>query len=97
MKTKHTKGEWIVYEWKTEGIDFYHIRIGKKFTDLITTVHRWKGYIDKRECKANAKLIAAAPELLEACHKAMELIRFQNLEDAPVVDEIEKAIKKATE
>lgn len=57
---KHTKGEWIVKEWDQTGTDFYHIRSKNKFTDLIATIFRWKGHIDKREAQANAKLIAEA-------------------------------------
>ena len=68
---KHTKGNWIFKEWEQEGTDFYHIRSGQQFTNLIATVHRWKGHIDKREALANAKLIAAAPDLLNALQTMM--------------------------
>jgi len=97
MKTKHTPGEWVFKEWKQEGTDFYHIRSKKEFTDLIATVHRWKGYIDKREAEANAKLIAAAPDMLKALTEVRRhgLIEKDGYET--IVKEVNEAINKATE
>ena len=53
--------------------------------------------IDEREANRNAKLIAAAPELLEALQDV--LLAFEERETAIPVStqmKIEKAIKKAT-
>jgi len=100
MKTefKHTKGNWIFKEWEQEGTNFYHIRSEKQFTDLIATIHRWKGHIDKREALANAKLIAAAPDLLNALMAVYQDIELQNAEGGS--DElnvlVQNAINKAT-
>jgi len=103
MKTKHTPGEWVFKEWKQEGTDFYHIRSKKEFTDLIATVHRWKGYIDKREAEANAKLIAAAPDMLDALMVAKAHLEYA-IEfgagaggESKAIEIIDRAIKKATE
>jgi hypothetical protein len=56
---------------------------------------------------ANAKLIAAAPDLLEACKCALadiqglrELFSFEDSDNSPsweTIEELEKAITKATE
>lgn len=60
MKTKHTKGKWVIE--CDEIISSYHLRLIKMGLHSITN----------EENKANAKLIAAAPELLE------ELINLHN-------------------
>lgn len=57
------------------------------------------------EVKANARLIAAAPELLEACQYVWGLLRELEYEKAPVTyanvqqiyDRLNAAISKATE
>lgn len=102
MKTQHTRGEWIVKEWEKEGTDFFHIRSEQKFTDLIATVYRWKGHIDKRESLANAKLIAVSPLLLTEAQKLIDNIKdyFSDVEDVNSIIPINalcEAIKKATE
>jgi len=55
MKTKHTPGPWR-YNGKT---DVYNAN-GATICEL------YKGYQSIPECRANAHLIAAAPDLLEA-------------------------------
>ena len=54
MKFKGTKGEWKITELTTE-----RVCIG-------TDIDLWSLHSTEEEMKANAKLIAAAPELLEA-------------------------------
>jgi len=46
----------------------------------------------EEECEANAKLIAAAPELLEACKQALDWLED---EGAPVAEQLRAAIAKA--
>jgi hypothetical protein len=55
--------------------------------------------IEPEEAEANAKLIAAAPELLEALEKCLdELGCYRLSEEAfPVIEKAKAAIKKATE
>ena len=92
MKTqvKHTMGPWY--------LDF----------DTVSTEPRRKGYvlaqvsfgsIDPDEVKANAHLIAAAPELLDACKQAV--VRLHDISELwkvyswPTIELLEKAIAKA--
>ena len=56
MKTKHTKGEWKIYELQKA----YHINANYTHVASLTR-------IDMPKAEANAKLIASAPELLDAC------------------------------
>ena len=48
---------------------------------------------DARRCEANARLIAAAPELLAACRAAMRLDYFH--EHSALVEQMRSAIAKA--
>ena len=93
MKTQHTPGPWEL--------------VGNKLGDTILSLN--PGYITlykyrqmTEEQKANAKLIAAAPDLLAACRKALDYIH--SLPYAPSIDPSTKAqddlvdaIAKATE
>ena len=56
--SKYTKGPWFIRT--KQG----HYEIYQK---------GWKAYIGETHDKANAKLIASAPELLEACKEAARL------------------------
>ena len=47
------------------------------------------------EAKANANLIAAAPELLEAAEKALSYMRLHKYADKAWADDLESAINKA--
>lgn len=62
MKTQHTPGPWII----ESGVGFYSIicRDGGKY-DGATIAH------EVCNGEANAQLIAAAPDLLEACKYAV--------------------------
>ena len=69
-KTKHTPGPW---ETKPEECDKPYIRIrgtrlGSRYkvANAITPVYDGVGAREAEETRANARLIAAAPELLEA-------------------------------
>ena len=73
MEFKATKGEWKIKNPNTE--DYTHIACGK------IRIAEVKHYFGRRfpndprevEGKANAKLIAAAPDLLKACIHALEM------------------------
>lgn len=55
---KHTKGEWELSKFHN-GVHIYCG--GKKIASI------WNALFSIREVEANAKLIAAAPDLLRAC------------------------------
>lgn len=75
MSTKHTPGPWKVRkEWSGDGYEVYPTRAGKKpeFGQwaAIATVD---SIISKGEsARKNARLIAAAPELLAALQEAVD-------------------------
>ena len=65
MEKKFTQGEWRVCLSETSYAD-----VVVDGSDDICTC--WSGYVGEDETKANAKLIAAAPGLIEACIKLKE-------------------------
>ena len=78
METKYTPGKWHVFKiyngkdsWENDSYDvgIYSDTGGAK----IATVETWIGKAESIECDANADLIAAAPELLEALKEIAEL------------------------
>ena len=97
METKHTKGEWSLqsnvakrgaypaYELTIDFNDFH--------TDCVTVYCNEETPSDIE--LANAKLIAAAPELLEALIKIKKLIAFNQDSEMGLI--INNAIKKTTE
>lgn len=97
METKHTKGNfsdnhkgWKIGEGKTNGIDGYEIHYsddGECITDHVYTIE-------------DAKLIAAAPELLEALFFCKSVIESNGIFERSEYLAVEKAIEaicKATE
>lgn len=54
------------------------------------------GYEGFEEAKANAKLIAAAPELLEICKHLVETLTNLGYKSGSIMEEAHKTIKKAT-
>lgn len=94
MKTKHTPGEWEYFKSKRG----YYVASKKDVEPAFIEC------FDKGEetNEANAKLIAAAPELLEQLIKAKEVILFLESQtkwkrDPSAMDKIDAIIKKATE
>lgn len=83
--SKSTPGPWEV-EIVESGKDEVYARIkGVAFTDGIK-VGVYKKKLPE-EAKANACLISAAPELLEACKEMIELLRLQEENGRPVMSE----------
>jgi len=82
-KAGHTKGPWKV---SPEDWSIYNIENGPRDTKIASL-----RYLDNVE--ANARLIAAAPDLLEACKKALTVPEY-NL-GIGVVEALKAAIKKA--
>ena len=101
MKTKHTKGEWIAC--KITNTTNYSVRTKEKpeliiiptnLTDINETIHN--DLIG--EAIANAKLISAAPDLLEACIESLAALKAGYIEQrAGATKMILDAIRKATE
>ena len=99
-ETKHTPGPWS-YGPSTLYDRGFYINHSRDTNDIATTVNSRVRHV--AETEANARLIAAAPELLAACasargalHRAAEDrydVTPQWLLDA--VDELVKAIAKA--
>ena len=103
METKHTKGEWRQAHRICDEEGNYSTQVFDEDGETICTLAWHKvpmenGFTTDRE--ANAKLIAAAPDLLEV---VLELDRITGYAyDDPVIDEslynkMLAAIKKATE
>lgn len=107
---KHTPGPWnIVYD--THFIDSIRVKQNKDLMGdyqgcIICDFTRSHGKREHayKETEANAKLIAAAPDLLEACQKAWNYILwaesgYQSTDDCKEspLDLLQQAIQKATE
>ena len=90
METKHTKGEWKTFIDENDII----IETSEK-VDAIASIIGGVGY---KEDEANAKLIAAAPELLEALQDLLLWHKDAIINNGgnPHVSKCLKAINKAT-
>lgn len=91
MEAKHTKGE-----WKARNNDNYCLVYSELHGGITLCNHEGK---HKEEHEANAKLIAAAPDLLEALQDLVSDYEFagdyRNM--GALVSKAKAAIKKATE
>lgn len=94
---KHTKGEWVYQVTKKDEIGVKmpngnFLRLGFIYSDDcgLPTCCRVEEH-------ANAKLIAAAPDLLEALIRAEQSIRLTDAKKSPLHKLMLNAIKKATE
>ena len=93
METKFTKGKWHV-EPHHNSDNCYYISSEKDI--VITTA--WQGRAFKDEAEYNAKLIAAAPELLDALRTLVNGCLSDSESDKVVsLRKAKEAIKKATE
>ena len=88
MKKKHTSGEWRVYA---------ELNVENQNGEFIASCG--VNGRDIEENMANAKLIAAAPDLLEACLGFKEFVFSSKYPEPPkeIKDLFDSAIKKATE
>ena len=117
METKHTKGEWVqvnksqIFNENHHGIlaftgfnyDSDQVEVRDEGESWLSMRKRTEEVRVKAEEEqlANAKLIAAAPDLLEACMAIKDYFTDPNLvNDLQINDEldiVQEAIKKATE
>lgn len=98
MEAKHTAGKWEVSK-ETNGL-FVHAKTGDTgLNDAICLIYTDKPNFHADKAEANAKLIAAAPELLEACERALSWF-YLNLKrgskEPACLSELTAAIKAAT-
>lgn len=93
METKHTKGEWKIFE----DVDDIYIESDKSIASICCIT----GWVGLGQDEANAKLISAAPELLEALIECLEGVEELNGEYQEgwddTINKALNAIKKATE
>jgi hypothetical protein len=100
METKHTKGQWNAHG----NVVSVNTGPGPMRTRVATATYTTSGTIvdtvtDKREAYANAKLIAAAPDMLNALTEVMEFYKDRSEQvDLSMlnIDKVITALKKAT-
>ena len=92
MKTKHTSGPWYIDNIQDED---FRVNISSIDSNVACAYHLSDDPVNvDDECMSNARLIAAAPELLEACKSISE---WAINKDIPfdVISKIRHAIAKA--
>jgi len=94
--TKHTPGPWKVKRLPQEC--YGYIRAITVGDDHLAHVLDWEDSLT--ECTANARLIASAPELLEACKGILQsfhesIVTELALEEFPALKRVAEAIAKA--
>ena len=98
MKTKHTKGEWGIRFKRRIGYNASHTIIYADKEGIAENICEFDG--QNKQIEANAKLIAAAPELLDALQKMYDVWYqhkdcYTNEQNEAMFNAYE-AIKKAT-
>lgn len=104
MKTKHTQGKWV---FNNESLDHMHVEVKNQDGYWKHVAHVYTEHNNPpryEEAEANAKLIAAAPELLEALVEFVEMMSVfhknksgDGSQVGKCLSKVETAIKKATE
>lgn len=96
-ETKHTPGPWKVGDVQySHNIGEYQCIYGSpnKHNVVEIVCHTWPNSSFSQQ--ADARLIAAAPELLAACIKARDDMEGQGVYDIAALHALEAAIAKAT-
>lgn len=95
-QSKHTPAPWIISENNNkEKVVLQELRTTPSGRDVQEKVCTIENQLDWKERNANAKLIAAAPELLEACELVAKTIANPNGSDSDFEDVLFSAIAKA--
>lgn len=92
MEIKHTKGEWKIDHLQNGAVN----TVVKSPKKIVAKIYR---NMSLYELNANAKLIAAAPDLLKALQFCQSVIKTQgmfDLSERMAFDKAAAAIKKAT-
>lgn len=89
-KSQHTKGTWEVSSNLLTVVSLGHPELGKPFIAKMCS-----GLFPSEECEANARLIAASPELLAAL-KMLTDAANSHIELCDEVEAARAAIAKAT-
>lgn len=92
MKFKGTLGPWEFKESEHAVIGFRYVCEVILNSTNDETINKSR----QREFEANAKLIAAAPELLEALIQLKKSIKAEGFSEYFTFEKTDKAIKKAT-
>lgn len=108
MKVDYTKGPWFFRHVEDQNMISIHLRDGDDEVEDTTICGIWgighEAFQKDKERVANASLIAAAPELLEALEKCIAYIPafiqicgqpFENEHGREVYDKAKAAINKA--
>lgn len=101
MEFKGTKGEWnIKHSESKDAFNVVGTIVGGKYK-----IARCPYFVDitlpefsarnRSECEANAKLIASAPDLLEACKELLGLLEFHGYKNSTEIYKAQQAINKA--
>lgn len=72
--TKHTQGPWKIENWKIGELKTDQTTIVSKSDPIAIVENLWIQPDRVLEQEANAQLIASAPELLEACKYALDIL-----------------------
>ena len=96
MSTQHTRGPWLIEaeNCHTGDIATVHNTADKWVT--IYAPHWMETGMGEHEQSANARLIAAAPDLLEALGAAEDLLHRMGMQSSDAYQKIDAAIAKAT-
>lgn len=94
METKHTPGPWKVFD---EHGNYIHCTIMDETNTRLCEVRKFN--VGQKYVLANAKLIAAAPELLELLYAMVVNFGFSSAttpEQGKLIQKAHETIKKAT-
>jgi hypothetical protein len=89
MKQQHTQGPWVLKVRKYDNFTVAEIEIdASPYRGDVARLQSCEHIdgITKDELLANARLIAAAPELLEALEKALEMLEELKIESGRGID-----------